>query len=407
MQRIDSERSAAVNPSGLASAPVLRLSSSTRVAELDGFRAIAVSMVFILHICFASKLPADALSWMPGLLFQFISHGWLGVDLFFVLSGLLITGILLDSKESPGFFQSFYARRALRILPLYFACIAVMALCYRGAGDYFSLASLFLANFSSAFGVRQPHGPGVFWSLAVEEHFYLLWPILVFVCGRRMLLAISIAVIIASPVLRGMGAVLGMEPETQIYQYSFFRCDGLALGAVIAIAFRARGFSKTAAWKLAASMLAVDILITALGWRYGVMGRQTTAALALRYSQAQLLFGALIVLALTYRGARATWPLRCRAAGFIAELSFCIYLVHLALIDLYVAVLPRLGMSDLQALGPVGCIVLRACVVGMATLAVAMLSRRYLELPMLSLKTRFAYRSARPAPLGETIPAVR
>jgi peptidoglycan/LPS O-acetylase OafA/YrhL len=384
----------AIQPSDQTS-PLLVLSSQ-RIAELDGFRAIAVTMVFVMHIFLGGGLPSAAFDRMPSSLFQLISHGWLGVDLFFLLSGFLITGILVDSRASDSsvFFRSFYARRALRILPLYFTCIAVMALCYRGAGSYFVLSAAFLANFSHAFHVSQPHGPSVFWSLAIEEHFYALWPLLVWACTRRVMLAILVAIIIVSPVLRGVGAAFGMDPEKQIYEYSFFRFDGLALGAALALTFRSPAFTRRRALGLAAALLALDLIITVVGSRYGLHGRKTVAATALRYTQAQLAFGAMLVVALVYRRSLITRPLRSRVAVFIADLSFCIYLVHLALIDLYVTVLHRFGVSDLRLLGSTGTVAVRSCVVGVAAVIVAMLSRKYLERPLLRLKGRFPYAGA-------------
>src|SRR5258705_3709279 len=125
---------------------------------------------------------------MPCLLREIISYGWLGVDLFFILSGFLITGILIDSRETEHFFRNFYPRRALRILPLYWTCILIMSFAYPHNGMYFGLVFLFLANFYHAFSIDAPHGPCVFWLPAVEKHFYLVWPLLVYILSRYALL---------------------------------------------------------------------------------------------------------------------------------------------------------------------------------------------------------------------------
>ena len=119
---------------------------------------------------------------------------------------------------------------------------------------------------------------------------------------------------------------------------------------------------------------------------------------------AQLAFGAMLVVALVYRGSLITRPLRSRVAVFIADLSFCIYLVHLALIDLYVTVLHRFGVSDLRLLGSSGTVAVRTCVVGVAAVIVAMLSRKYLERPLLRLKVRFPYAGALSAPARAQAP---
>ena len=109
------------------------------IPELDGIRAIAVWMVVSLHLSDTTKLSDNVSASIPQWLASILGHGWLGVDLFFILSGFLITGILLDSREKPGYFRNFYARRFLRIIPLYFTVIAVMWVSYRYSGRYFML----------------------------------------------------------------------------------------------------------------------------------------------------------------------------------------------------------------------------------------------------------------------------
>ncbi|HVO63990.1 MAG TPA: acyltransferase, partial [Terriglobales bacterium] len=103
-----------------SSAPI-RLTSYSRIPELDGFRAIAIWMVMLMHAVNAFPYPKS----INRMFYFVIGHGWLGVDLFFVLSGFLITGILLDAKGKPGYFKTFYARRFFRIMPLYFTVVAV------------------------------------------------------------------------------------------------------------------------------------------------------------------------------------------------------------------------------------------------------------------------------------------
>lgn len=365
------------------------MSAQPRIPELDSFRAAAVLMVLASHCLNGWPLPPESTAWIPRLPLQFVLHGWLGVDLFFMLSGFLITGLLLDSTDRPRYFRNFYARRVLRILPLYFLCIGVMYLAYRSNGPYFGLALLFLANFSAFLGVAVPHGPDVFWSLSVEEHFYLVWPLLVRYLSRRLFLWLALAIVIASPILRGLGAYRGMNIEAEVYVYSWFRFDGLAFGALLALWFRSKYFSTAGAWKLAGLLIAAALAITIGGLPYGVMGTKTVAAVALRYTQAQLIFATCIALALAYRGRAGTRFLRTRFASLTAGYSYCIYLIHLALGDLYYWFLQRSEFNDVAYFGPIAALAERSLVIVGSSYLLAALSKRYLEDPFLRLKRYF------------------
>ncbi|HKY73215.1 MAG TPA: acyltransferase [Nitrospira sp.] len=362
--------------------------SHGRILELDGFRAAAVLMIFVHHLFFGWPLDPAAFSWMPRVVVEAIAHGWLGVDLFFILSGFLITGILLDSRQSAHYFRNFYMRRTLRIVPLYFTCILLMSFAYPGAGAYFVLSLLFLANFHYQFGVSAPHGPSIFWSLAIEEHFYLLWPLLVRLLTRTSLFALTVILVFGTPILRGICAYLGMDPELQIYLYSFFRFDGLALGAILALWVRSRYYSRDSAWTLAGVLLGFVFLVTVIGWPFGIMGTKTVASLAFRYTQAQFVFASAIALALAYRGSRITGILRSRFARITADLSYCIYLIHLALGDAYYSVLHSSGLND-EYFGPLGALAVRSLVIATLTFGLAALSKRFLEDPFLRLKRYF------------------
>lgn len=373
--------------------------SHARILELDGFRATAVLLVLAHHLAYGWLPTAEGISWMPRIFTGILSHGWLGVDLFFILSGFLITGILLDSRESKHYFQNFYIRRALRILPLYFICIFFMSLVYHGAATYFVLSLLFLANFAYAFHAKVPSGPDVFWSLAVEEHFYLLWPLLVRFLKRISLFVLTLIIVVGTPVLRGVCAYWGMQPGIEIYHYSFFRFDGLALGAILALWVRSRYYSRESAWKLAGVLIGFTLLATAAGWPYRIMEAKSVAGAALRYTQAQFVFAAAMALALAYRGTTATGILRSRFARFTADLSYCIYLVHTALGDGYYWVLRSFQFNDVDHFGAAGALAVRSAVIAAATFGFAVLSKKYLEDPFLRLKRYFSYPvSVRTAP---------
>ncbi|MBC8088324.1 MAG: acyltransferase [Phycisphaerae bacterium] len=368
-------------------APAAKPALVGHLLELDGFRAIAVWLVMLDHMVNGWPLPKEAHSWMPALLWQVISHGWLGVDLFFILSGFLITGILIDARGQPKYFRNFYMRRVLRILPLFYACVAVMYLCY--GGPYFLLSLLFLANFAPAFGVSTPHGPGVFWSLAIEEHFYFVWPVFARYMSRNALLGTAIAIVLASPMLRYWAMASGFK-FAGVYQYSFYRFDGLALGACLAIWARSPYFNRRGAWMLIALLLGTIGVVTAVTIPYGVFGSGSPMGVALRSTQAQFFFASALIFALSYRGGLITMPLRWSFALFSAKLSYCLYLIHLSIGDLYYWLLKSWDFRDVEHWGPVGALGVRSVAIIGTSFLLAIISQKYLEAPFMRLRRYFA-----------------
>jgi peptidoglycan/LPS O-acetylase OafA/YrhL len=181
---------------------------------------------------------------MPRGVFQVASQGRLGVALFFVLSGFLITGILLDTRQSAGYFRAFYVRRVLRIFPLYFAYLFLVFVVARGiwvlaSGDdpwktvnpwwYLAyLQSLPAAHASGDLFLNH------LWSLAIEEQFYLVWPAVVWLLPRKWLARLSVALVVLALALR-WGLPWNGE---SVYRFPLCRLDGLALGALVAIGYR-------------------------------------------------------------------------------------------------------------------------------------------------------------------------
>ena len=381
-------------------------SSNSRVADLDGIRAIAIWMVMLMHVYYAFPNAPGALSFVPRAVMQVISHGWLGVDLFFLLSGFLITGILIGSKGGSHYFRNFYVRRVLRIMPLYFAVIAVWSFLYRGYGRYFLLSSVFCANFAKLLHIRHGYGPSVLWSLAVEEQFYLLWPLIVLLLDERSLAILASAIFLITPVLRGVFAAHGMNPQV-IYDLSWFRFDGLAAGALLAIWARSAFSGKRDSIRLALLLGAAFVVVTVGGAPFGLFGTETPVAVALRYTQAYLFFGAFFALVVAFRGTVWTSPLRWRFLQLSGALSYCLYLVHLSVGDGYEYLLKRWGISMASYVGASGAVVVRGIFMLGASFAIALLSRKYLEQPFLSLKDRFTEADAlqpqvQPVAVGDT-----
>src|SRR5579872_860615 len=359
---------------------------NVRVPELDGIRAIAVWMVLSGHLVDGWPLAPGALRGIPGPVIFAFRGGWLGVDLFFVLSGLLITGILLDSRTKPAYFRNFYGRRALRILPVYFSVIAIAALFYRDSWHYFLLAIGFMANLAAYFRIGVPHGPGVFWSLAVEEHFYLGWPLAVRFCSRRALWLISLGLFCGEPLARAFGYLKGLDPGEMIYPASWFRFDGLALGALLALWLRSPSFSRRASLQIAGLMLFVSVLILVAGKPFGVLGTRTLASTSLRYTHMQLLFGSGILASLALQGSAATAFLRIPLMRISAELSYCVYLIHLCVGDGYHWLLDRFSVDLPALIGAQPAWICQCIAVLVGSFGLAALSKKYLEEPCLRLK---------------------
>lgn len=360
-----------------------------RIPELDGFRTLAVLMVMAEHVYDGWQLPMSSIAWMPRVGYFVLTHGWLGVDLFFILSGFLITGILLDERERPDYFRTFYGRRALRILPLAITCIAIWFLTYRHHGSYLLLALIFCANLDILIRVGEPHGPGVLWSLSVEEHFYLIWPLAVRRLKLRTLTILAASIVVLSPGFRWIAMELGARDQS-VYQLSWFRFDGLAIGALLAIFVRSQFFTARNTLAMASAWLAVIGLVTVALHPLGVFQPKSALGEALRYTQAQALFVSAMAVALAYQGSMGCALLRSSFAQWTARLSYCLYLIHVSLGDLYYWMLRHAAIDDVAAFGAAGALLARGLVIFVVSFGVAALSQKFLEGPFMRLRKFFA-----------------
>ena len=301
-----------------------------RIKEIDGLRAIAILSVVAWHYIGAS---ADAGS--GSLLWRATIFGRSGVDLFFVLSGYLITSILLRNRDASNYFSTFYARRAFRILPIYYVVVGMYVL-----GKSFNVSrTLFegsiptwtyvvgLQNFWMTF--EQTYGAfwlGGTWSLAIEEQFYLLFPMLVFLLSLRRLRLVLLALMIVCPLLR-IGAYCYGEPFAG-YGYYFltpFRADNLAVGALIAW-HDVTGTSRHVA-TIARKTLIVSACLFPL--YAALIGRHTDMHMALwGHTYLALFYGSLLFMTLQNAGTSRLAFLRSKPAEFFARISYALYLVH-------------------------------------------------------------------------------
>jgi peptidoglycan/LPS O-acetylase OafA/YrhL len=213
-----------------------------QIPQLDAVRGVAILVVMVHNLHGFFFPPLSLLT----------NYGWMGVDLFFVLSGFLITGILLDTKPSNDFFRNFYARRCLRIWPLYYSVLVLMFVLLpllrpQNAAEIFHRSDpwwsypFFLQNFLVADPALSVGPLGVSWSLAVEELFYLVWPLFVRFLSPARLQIVAWCVFLFSPVLRFFVDSRGWL----IYSNPFCRVDGLMAGALLALLVRKSNFSPS------------------------------------------------------------------------------------------------------------------------------------------------------------------
>ena len=213
------------------------------VPALDGVRGVAILMVILFHCRSVFNSPAE----LPYVLLRVMDLGWSGVDLFFVLSGFLITGVLLDSRESPAYFRTFYLRRALRIFPLYFAYLFLVLVLFRFGWLWTAGADLwkgtnpwwyvtYLLNWKSDHGYNDLY-LGHFWSLAIEEQFYCVWPLVVWLCPVKRLRWLCLGIAIASLAFRCQLGRWGVDQEA-IYRMTPSRTEALVWGAMAAVGLR-------------------------------------------------------------------------------------------------------------------------------------------------------------------------
>jgi peptidoglycan/LPS O-acetylase OafA/YrhL len=352
---------------------------------LDGLRFFAFLLVFFFH----------ALQWSPWGNWPVIRFGFLGVPIFFVLSGFLIGGILLDlkAKVRPGFglgakLKTFYIRRALRIFPVYYMFIGILVLLMvlSGSSDPVARENLpwhlaYLTNFRSFFVGMDRIRQGHFWSLAVEEHFYLIAPLLVLVVSRQMLVRLLAGVILAVAAARF--AIYRAGSPRDFWVLSPMQFDLLGLGIATAIIDRHGSFCRIGARGLRYLGIAGAVFFVLYIRRF-YLGRPGIGVYYATFGSISLgLATAAVVLTLWQEPAR--WYakiLAFRPFAYFGQISYGLYLFH-----------PNcLGWSSKYF----GNYTLANSLAGLAiTLAVAMLSWHVFEKPINNLKNRFGYADKR------------
>ncbi len=352
----------------------------SHISELDGIRGIAILTVLLYHLFCYSMLRGSwtGLAQIAVRATRNLSHG---VDLFFVLSGFLITGILLDSCLDPHYFRNFYARRALRILPLYYAVLLVILLCYRNSGSYVLLSFFHLSNISTILGISMVNG--AIWSLSVEEHFYLFWPCIVRKLTLRNLALVAAMVWLIEPLAR----CIAFPYVHTVFPYTWFRLDGIASGALIACFVRSSRYSLPRAKHMAIVLACLGLLLEIVGSPWSIRQHQTRFGATFEYPPIDLICAAIVLWAASMSGRPEAhifrlWPLRLSG-----DLSYCLYLCHCMVMDAFDTGWKLLGHS--AATMNFGGIVVRAAAVLAVSFIIALISRAVIERPALRAKRFF------------------
>lgn len=312
------------------------------IPALDGVRGLAILLVLVFHF---SQAAYDKSAAGLQLAVQKISGaGWIGVDLFFVLSGFLITSILCDALGSKGYFKNFYARRTLRIFPLYFGTLfvafVVLPLTVGPAKGYEPIYKdqwalwLYLQNFIAIDWQGFSH----FWSLAVEEHFYLVWPAVLFFFGRRGAI-IACALMIAGAIGIRVWRVTSLPPTYMnaqaTYLWTICRMDSLAIGSLLALAVNGAAGELVRYRKLAmVAILAAGVACLAMFYHYGSFAYQGSPTRPhkwiqmLGYTAVGVGSAGLLVLTISSRGGLLGTVFSAGWLRFLGKYSYGIYVIH-------------------------------------------------------------------------------
>jgi peptidoglycan/LPS O-acetylase OafA/YrhL len=319
-----------------------------RIVQLDGLRAFAVLMVFFSHAIHSQLL-------------------WTGVDLFFVLSGFLITGILLEQREQPlgGYLGAFYRRRMRRIVPPYLLFLVLTSVLFGTGWLRHWYLFLFLMNTNAFMDLSSHYSVSVLWSLAVEEQFYLLWPFAVYLLDESALAWLAGGLTLTAPLLRWAATVF-IPGHGPVHFSTLFRMDLLAVGALIALFRRQRGaaFERFAFYGLLLAAAAATPLLLFSRYPWFQPAADSVLVNVWLYELSLIMYAGIVLWALSGRWAGI---LMLRPLVYVGKISYSFYLVHLTILTLVRNQLPHYSAAVALA----------------GSLLYAALSWRFLEWPIL------------------------
>lgn len=376
------------------------------IAELEGLRCLAISAV-MLHRFWPRSGPLAASFGKVAEL------GWMGVDLFFVISGTLIAGILLDARGTPNFYRNFYARRALRIFPLYYLFVGATLVVFPllEGGPYFGTefvrsvgSPLYYLFYAGNVPEMIGHMPSYFlspvWSLAIEEQFYLTFPLAVAYLSRRHLTWLLGAAVVFAPIFRVATVALWPGNERIQYLATPSRFDEIALGCLLAIGLRALPGRVT--MRSTSAFLGAAALAFGLALGLGGLDRMSLFGRVAGYSIVAFTCAALVLWTVAHRDRGGfAQALRFGPVMYVGKLCYGLYLLHRPAsfaIDQLLDRWPVVAPDGLSA------VALKYA----AALGLAAVSWALLEKPFLALKSRFASgptAECAPAPPSAAAPA--
>lgn len=294
----------------------------SHIPELDGVRGIAILSVLFYHLFWFTS-PGGGWAGIPHAIWKIAQVGWTGVNIFFVLSGFLITRILINQRGENNYFKKFYFRRALRILPLYFLTLLFIYFHYEKSSSFVVLNLFFLAHVPGLFGIV-PCYPGL-WSLSMEEQFYLVWPQFVKRISIPNLKKAALLLCLISPLLR---AFTFLSPSFSIVSLILGGFDGFAYGAIIAIFNSDKDQRDRVLKKYEFICFVFSLILLLVGGNFGITTRQRLIGEMFLPSVIYLLTSVLMIHSIRRSGARYLKVLSRGILPHWGKLSYAAYLCH-------------------------------------------------------------------------------
>lgn len=375
--------------------PLLR----SHMPELDAIRGLAILGVVFYHGFYWTR-DLTVYSFWQRVFLKTMSAGQYGVNLFFILSGFLITGILLNTRDRKDYYKRFYVRRALRILPAYYLTLVILVVFRLTSKGFLWMSLLYSSNLSLLFGITMSYA--VLWSLAVEEHFYLVWPAAVKKISPRGLMALAVSLMVLSPALRFCCALLptkyaGIEQGCMYYTWDC--ADGLALGAAMALAIRGMNDDRKKLLRLSFLLIAIGFLIAGAGYPFGILTRMNPVGAALQWVPWHFGLAGLLGIFVVVGSGKWKGIVAPRILTFVGAISYGLYLYHLLFLIAYQWVARRTGFEQRLNLDLWQRTWIPFTINATAAAVFSYLSRWYFEEPFLRLKDRWEKPAGPPAAL--------